>query len=614
MFKENHFLSKINLSLVFNRKNTVAFFLFFGMIVFSQNLKSDSIVMQKIINKYFSKIEDERLAVVKDKLEVDLIKCYILKKNEIDKLERKKLKEKEESTVGKRYRNGDKTTIPQIIKILKSKNRDEIYDLLKDLELDYLSKEEELVLEIEIIDCLKNLLSDEELEHIIVQFLGYNKVNNAEAILEERLLSGMSSDNDRIFYWLGSNYNNANAVDFVYKSYFSNKINLEKEYWILNGFEYYLKNDSEVNKAKIIAIAYDYLNKNPITKSNFKTDNHDYLHDGMPLNFTFFHILLFYDYDNSYKILDDILKNLEGSVEYEDYKNQISQYRIKSYSKEDRKINFLKKLEHVDAFFEILDVLKNDSDLYEDEELNKVIFENFEKIVVKKQNEFKYIDSFDTNILINYLENQKKEFVLKNIDHHIKQNDLKSYLTKIYLVSKMNYKDISDFLLSNHIIDSAITELEVENYKSNVYYADNINTIEACLDLKGIAYNFDVEVGIIPVEYDYLLDNFCRISKNKIKNIHSYVQHKLVKKTNTLFYQFLVAYNDKCYIMKPEDQGDWYDMETFMKLINQITKDTNCKEEFISIETGGQDAYYIFGEKEKVELIRNTFYPEFSIN
>ena len=225
MFRENHFSSKINLSLVFNRKNTVTYFLLFGMIVFSQNLKSDSIVVQKIINKYFSKIGDERLVVVTDKHDVDLIKSYILKKNEIDKLKIKKLKEKEDSTIGRRYIKGDKTTVPEIIKILKSKNRDEIYNLLRDLELDYFSKEKGLVLEIEIIDCLKSLLIDEELEHIVVQFLGYNKVNNAESILEERLLSGMSSDNDRIFYWLGSNYNNANAIDFIYKSYFSNKIN-----------------------------------------------------------------------------------------------------------------------------------------------------------------------------------------------------------------------------------------------------------------------------------------------------------------------------------------------------------------------------------------------------
>jgi hypothetical protein len=338
------------------------------------------------------------------------------------------------------------------------------------------------------------------------------------------------------------------------------------------------------------------------------------MHYEMHLNFAFFDILMFYDYDNSYKIQDDILKNLEGSEEYEVFKNLISQYRIKSYTKEDRKINFLKKLEHENEFFEILEILRDDSELYEDEGLNKVIFENFEKIVVKKLNEFKYISSFDTNRLIDYLENQQKEFVLKNMDYHIKQHELKSYLTKIYLVSKMTYKDISDFLLTNYIIDSAITELEVENYKNDVYYEDNINTIEACLDLKGITYNFDVEVGMIPVNYDYLLDNFCRISKNKIKNIHSCVQHKLVKKTNSIFYQFLVAYNDKCYIMKPEDQGDWYDMETFMKLINQITKDTNCKEEFISIKTDGQDAYYVFGEKEKVDLIRNTFYPEYKTN
>lgn len=588
------------------RKNTVIYFLFFGLNVFSQNLKSDSITIQKVIDRYISKKESQKLVVVSDKNDSELIKKYILEKNKVDKLNKEKIIRETESTIGKRYLKGDKTVIPSIIQALKKKNKEEIFEILKDLELDYDSKNKGVVLEPEIIEQLIKLMNDDYFENIIVQFLGYNRVYGSEEIFEKRLMSGLSKNNDRIFYWLASNYNNSKAVDFIYTSYFSNKINLEEEHWIFNGFEEYLKSNNNVINSKILEIAYDYLKKNPINKSSFEIKKGEYLFTGTPLNLKFFGILLEFGDTNANIILDNILKNLEGTVIYEEFKNKISLFKIKSYSKEDRKKIILKELENKDDFFEIIELVKNDSELYTDIEVNQLIFKNFQK--------FDFTDDSDFLRINDFLKDQEKEFVLNNIKNEFTNSNLKTHFQKKYLISKMSYVEISNFLLEHKIIDYPITNSLIENYKTKEYHYDNLNSIETCLDLAEVAYNFDTEVGTIPVDYNNLLNRFSGISKGKIKDIFSHVQYKIDRKKGKVYYHFLISYRDKCYIMKPEDQGDWYDIEMFEKLINQIVKDTNCKEEYISIETGGQDAYYIFGEKENINLMQKAFYPKYQNN
>jgi len=103
------------------------------------------------------------------------------------------------------------------------------------------------------------------------------------------------------------------------------------------------------------------------------------------------------------------------------------------------------------------------------------------------------------------------------------------------------------------------------------------------------------------------------ISKNKINDVKSVVQYKWDDVEEKGIYQVLVYFNQKCYIMLPDDFGDWYDMESFQFLLNAIVESANIKETFNLIDTGDQTAFYIFGESKKIEILKEKFQLEYEM-
>lgn len=582
----------------------LVFSLFFlSLNTFSQNTKKDSIAIQKIINKYNPKKETQKVITISDSNEVNLISDYIVKKN----IEQAKADEKSNSrlnsSIGKRYINGDKSTIPDIVKIFESNDGKKIILLLDDLELDYSVRNKGLNLEQNILNSLAKLLKNPDFEHRIIQFLGYNNVVGSEKILEERFLSGKSTDNDRIFYWLASNFNNKKALDYIHKSYFDKKFDLENMVWFLSSFSEYIEKEDVASIQKIREIAFDYLQKKPIQKSDLERKIELSIVGGKATNLTMLEILIKTKDNRVNNILNDILNSLKGTKYYNEVLSKTEKLTFFTFSNEKKREFVLRNLNSEDDFFETLDFIKEENQLYKDLSILKQIFSNFEK--------FNFTEEYEFYRLVDYFDGLEKEIVINYINENISNDSLKKYLLKRYTVSLLTLKEIDDFLLKNEIINEKISETKIENYKKKEFPIENLNSIEACLDISEISLNFDTEVGEFPVNYNVLLNDFAKISKNKIQNIKSYLQYKVDYESGEAFYHFLVSYKNKCYILIPENFGDWYDLESFEKLLNSILLDSNCKEEFVSISTGGQDAYYIFGEKEKVQLIQNTFYPEY---
>lgn len=582
----------------------LVFTLFFlNLSVFSQNTKRDSIAIQKIINKYNPKKEIQKVITISDSDEVNLIRDYIVKKN----IEKAKIDESSNiisnSRIGKRYSNGDKSVISEIVKTLESNDEQKISSLLNDLELDYSVRNKGLNLEQNILNSIVKLLNNPDFEHRIIQFLGFNKVVGSEKILEERFLSGKSTDNDRIFYWLASNFNSKKALDYIYKSYFDKKFDVENMDWFLSSFsEYIEKKDGEAIQ-KIREIAFDYLQKNPIQESDLERKLELSIVGNKATNLTMLEILIETKDNRVTKIINDFLNSLKGTKYYNEAFSKSEKLLFFTFSNEKKREFILRNLNSKDDFFETLDFIKEESQLYKDLIIFNQVFLNFEK--------FNFTDDYEFYRLINHFDGLEKELVINYINENISNDFLKNYLLKRYRVSLLTLKEIDDFLFKNGIINEKILETKIEIYKNSEFPIENLNSIEACLDISEISLNFDTEVGEFPVDYNVLLNDFAKISKNKIQNIKSYLQYKVDYESGEAFYQFLVSYKNKCYILIPENFGDWYDIESFEKLLNSILSDTNCKEEFVSISTGGQDAYYIFGEKEKVQLIQDTFYPKY---
>ena len=583
----------------------LVFSLFFlSLNTFSQNTKKDSLAIQKIVKKYIPKNEIQKVITISDSDEVNLISNYIVKKN----TEKAKADDKANiilnSTVGKRYISGDKSTISEIVKVLESNDVEKIISLLKDLDLDYSERNKGLNLEQNILNSIVKLLNNPDFELRIIQFLGFNNVVGSEKILEERFLSGKSTDNDRIFYWLASNFNNKKALDYIHKSYFDKKFDVENMDWFLSSFSEYIEKEDVEAIQKIREIAYDYLQRKPIQKSDLENKLQLSIVGGRATTLTMLEVLIKTKDNRVTNILNDFLTSLKGTKYYNEVLLNTEKLLFFTFSNEKKKEFVLRNLNSKDDFFETLDVIKEENQFFKDSNICKQILLNFEK--------FNFTDEFEFYRLINHFEGLEKEIVINTIKENISNDSLKEYLIKRYAISLWSMKEINDFLVKNEIISTEISNEKIENYRKKEFPIENLNSIEACLDISEISLNFDTEVGEFPVDYNVLLNDFIKISKNKIQDIKSYLQYKVDYDNGEAYYQFLVSYKNKCYVLIPENFGDWYDIESFEKLLSSILSDSNCKEEFVSISTGGQDAYYIFSEKEKVNLIRNTFYPEFN--
>lgn len=583
----------------------LVFSLFFlSLNTFSQNTKKDSLAIQKIVKKYNPKNEIQKVITISDSDEVNLISNYIVKKN----TEKAKADDKANiilnSTVGKRYISGDKSTISEIVKVLESNDVENIISLLKDLDLDYSERKKGLNLEQNILNSIVKLLNNPDFELRIIQFLGFNNVVGSEKILEERFLSGKSTDNDRIFYWLASNFNNKKALDYIHKSYFDKKFDVENMDWFLSSFSEYIEKEDVEAIQKIREIAYDYLQRKPIQKSDLENKLQLSIVGGRATTLTMLEVLIKTKDNRVTNILNDFLTSLKGTKYYNEVLLNTEKLLFFTFSSEKKREFIVKNLNSKDDFFETLDVIKEENQFFKDSNICKQILLNFEK--------FNFTDEFEFYRLINHFEGLEKEIVINTIKENISNDSLKEYLIKRYAISLWSMKEINDFLVKNEIISTEISNEKIENYRKKEFPVENLNSIEACLDISEISLNFDTEVGEFPVDYNVLLNDFVKISKNKIQDIKSYLQYKVDYDNGEAYYQFLVSYKNKCYVLIPENFGDWYDIESFEKLLSSILSDSNCKEEFVSISTGGQDAYYIFSEKEKVNLIRNTFYPEFN--
>ncbi|MBC5835081.1 hypothetical protein G6N05_11845 [Flavobacterium sp. F372] len=583
----------------------LVFSLFFlSLNTFSQNTKKDSLAIQKIVKKYNPKNEIQKVITISDSDEVNLISNYIVKKN----TEKAKADDKANiilnSSIGKRYIKGDKSLISEIVKVLESNDGEKIISILKDLDLDYSERKKGLNLEQNILNSIVKLLNNPDFEHRIIQFLGFNNVVGSEKILEERFLSGKSKDNDRIFYWLASNFNNKKALDYIHKSYFDKKFDVENMDWFLSSFSEYIEKEDVEAIQKIREIAYDYLQKKPIQKSDLENKLQLSIVGGRATTLTMLEVLIKTKDNRVTNILNDFLTSLKGTKYFNEVLLNTEKLLFFTFSSEKKREFIVKNLNSKDDFFDTLDVIKEENQFFKDPNICKQILLNFEK--------FNFTDEFEFYRLINHFEDLEKEMVINTIKENISNDSLKEYLIKRYSVSLWSMNEINDFLLKNEIISTEISNEKIENYKKKEFSVENLNTIEACLDISEISLNFDTEVGEFPVDYTVLLNDFAKISKNKIQDIKSYLQYKVDYDNGEAYYQFLVSYKNKCYVLIPENFGDWYDIESFEKLLNVIISDTNCKEEFVSISTGGQDAYYIFGEKDKVSLIRNTFYPEYN--
>ncbi len=585
----------------------VALCLIITSTAFSQDLVKDSIRVQKIIKDAGKGKKGEKLLTVTDAASVAFLSSYIdARAKAVGEMEQM-LAANSDKALGRRYRKGDTSVKPQVLDILKSKDNDKISGLLDELAPGYFDKDKTVTLDADVRTEIFKLLDNNELESNVVQFAGYNKIEGHVPAFEARLLSGKSMANTRLFYWLGRDGKSMKAVDYFISSF--GKIPLNDEdgiYWFTDGLEEFMEHGTEPVKKKIIDFSIAYMDKNPITMADLlrigaAEENGEYLADFEPKTY-FIQLVLKSDDARvpafSAKVEATMVKFIP-TRERKELHDAMELNLLRFYDFPKKKAAALESQAVQDDFIDFVSAVAKDKALLNDKEVAVHLMKLFEKNGFTKEHE--------AELFAAWLKNMDKP-VFDAASVFIKSAGLRTMVSEYYALEKKTLADNNDYLIKNGLIAAPVTREQLNKRKEDedlFFVADD--SIYEILEISGISINFDVEPGIYPADHDTLLLEFAKKSKGKINGLKAYQQSHYNDNDETSEIHLIAVYNNKAYIMIPEDLGDWYDMETFSILLDAILKDSGSTERFVPLNTGDQTAWYIFGDGEKVGRLARDY-------
>ena len=120
---------------------------------------------------------------------------------------------------------------------------------------------------------------------------------------------------------------------------------------------------------------------------------------------------------------------------------------------------------------------------------------------------------------------------------------------------------------------------------------------------------YDAEVGVYPVNYEKLINDFNKLTTKHL-NIDLGCKQITHKKDDEYIYEILLFdKNNPEYILRKylQESGDWYNSEPVVELINLILNKNNVPERWIPIETGDQSAQFIIMNPEKFDRIDRLY-------
>lgn len=560
-------------------------------------IKQDSIEVFGIINKAHKKSSEKDVFVIDNSAEVMTITNYIKEKKKLKEILQKTQDSLANNTVGKRYLNGDKQAKGDIISILNRKDRDEIWQVFNDLELDYKDRAKKSIpLDADIKQLLFQLIDDKEIGHMVIQFLGYNRVVGRLDLFEQELLSGNSPDATRLFYWLGEDGTKEAPLDYVLNTIAKKENDLDL-YWVSSGLEGYMENGTINIRNKILEIVYNYLDKNPFTQKDWKALNSLSYLSNPSIKETFLKIVKLYGDSRSLRVYKElkevILSTVEDKQERESIISTFNFETLKYRSPEEKKKQIIRFLEDKTMFLDAVYIIVNDEDLKTDQNTLIKLFEGLEKHNLETYQKENILDNLNKNTAVN---------VDDMLNNHIKSMFKRQQLLQLHKLNQETFEDRNAYLFELGLIDNPITEQQIEAYKNSEYYfEEDYLSIVTSLEIANIGLCFDTEPNIIPVDYDELLKKFVGITKGKISNVELLMETH-VSQDYEVDYTVIAIYNNKCFVMKPKDYDDWYDMETFTRLLGALKEEAQIEEEFVAIYPD-QTATFIFGVPQTVEKL-----------
>lgn len=566
----------------------------------AQTLAKDSIQVNKFLKEADKGKTIARLFTISDPAKVAVISAYIDAKEKLAKDAEAKDKAMHDNLPGVRYIKGDKTAMGDVMATLKSMDEDKIEELLSQMSRDF-EDTKPLALDPEVASALFALVQDEVFEARAVQFLGYNEVAGSITVFEKRLLSGQSVDTDRLFYWIADDGQHPDAIEFVAKAYNRDAKFFEEASWMPGSLFDYMEKAPEPDKAKILNITYDYLDKN-FPHGMVPERETDSLQTGSQY-------LDFYKIASQYGQRDKMRPTLQKVIRIHNERsakkdrmseNEIDQaldmLYIKQVTPAKQRTLILAMFITPEMFFDGLDDLNNLPDLANDPDLLGKAFTLFPLSDARNEKE-RFVQSLKRLSADDF----------KKYAANVKQEAFRKELLDLYVINTRTAQQHGEYLKSLGLVSKPITDADIAAYKKDNPYDEETSNIYSALEMAGIQVNFDTEADEIPVPYGDLLNKFSKASQGKFGPFKSYVQTRYDKKKELYDYRFMVICNNKCFVMVPEDSGDWYDITAFSQLLDALKAEVKMTEQFVPIQTGDQTAWYIFGQPDKVNELVDAY-------
>jgi len=380
--------------------------------------------------------------------------------------------------------------VPQIIEVLQGDDpiaRREIYHNL-DRSYDEKFKIEEPGLTNAILKNI-SILEDEKM---VIQLAGYMKLKGHPEVFESLLLSGTSTDVDRLIYWLGQDGKSEKTLDYCNKLIFQKDFDFEDHSFLMAGLNEFEENGNQKIRNQVLEICLAIYNAELIPWKNFEEMKNSFS-SGNPAE-ELSEILFRFD--------DDRIAPLAKSL----YSNKI---RVGSA------LTMLIKLGQPNTKEMVFSLLKNEEQYFDgllpaealyksskDEEIIKTILVEFEK----KSPQYDYtIDRIVSSLL-----SMEAHHCFDKLEQYISNQSLIENLQRCYKVSSGTVEDVANDLYQMKIVKTPYPAEVIDQAKKETEFSGIKDYVYNFLKHSGIHLRFDAETGFVPVDYDNLILDFAK--------------------------------------------------------------------------------------------------------
>ncbi|WP_203258432.1 hypothetical protein [Hyunsoonleella ulvae] len=531
---------------------------------------------------------NSKIEIITNSDELQSLKSYISEKN--SERRKKALAESQSKTLPERYKAGDKSVVPLIIKTLKSQDSQAKKEIYLNLSRRYDESDQYQIVEPELIKIILNNISKPEDEKAVIQLSGFMGLKGYPEVFEEQLLLKKSKDKNRLIYWLGKEGKSLKTLEYIEKLIFDDYFDFEENDYVMSGLVGFAKNGTLETKSKAFEIALSIYNQELIPREKFEEMKTSWSSTNPAIGLT--EILL----ESTNKKLIPIAKRFIKN-EVREEKALIALIKLEGKTHKELVYKFLR---NKDKFFDALQPAAELFKISKSQNLVKTILTEFEGREVH--------DDYSIERIVSTLVSMDATEYFSELDNIIENKLLVESILKQYDLTKGSIETVANDLYKFGIISDPISNKIIEKAKKLSNTEDSIDYAYDLLSVSNLYLWFDAEPGILPVDYDDLILKFIKNSNGKLNEIDVWMDAD-VDKSHNINYKIYVSANDRVYIIYPEDIGDWYDVEVVLNLMNTIAKDANLVERYVFIDTGDQTVQTLFGPEDKV----NQFIEKYNL-